>query len=289
MTAGGHLDRAAAVGPDTFGAGLEEAVRRFQARHGLEAKGVEPGVLSILFNALKNEAELLGGQLGLVSPILFLLIAIAVLVLIVVMSVVNGFERELQDRLLAMTAHGIIEHAEGELTDFEALCGFRPPADDIELLDRVKIREPERQVDAYPHELSGGQRQRVLVARALARRPRLLVMDEPTNDLDVETLELLEELLIDYQGTLLLVSHDRAFLNNVVTSTIVFEGDGQVAEYIGGYDDWLSQRSQGATERRPEKNGLKKARPKPKARLSQKLGYMSTNAIPTFSGGWWEK
>ena len=69
-------------------------------------------------------------------------------------------------------------------------------------------------------------------------------MDEPTNDLDIETLELLEELLVDYNGTLLLVSHDRAFLNNVVTSTIVFEGEGEVNEYDGGYDDWLRQRKQ---------------------------------------------
>jgi ATP-binding cassette subfamily F protein uup len=70
----------------------------------------------------------------------------------------------------------------------------------------------------------------------------VLVMDEPTNDLDIETLELLEELLLDYRGTLLLVSHDRAFLNNVVTSTMVLEGDGVINEYPGGYDDWLSQR-----------------------------------------------
>jgi len=70
----------------------------------------------------------------------------------------------------------------------------------------------------------------------------MLVLDEPTNDLDVDTLELLEELLTDYDGTLLLVSHDRTFLDNVVTSTIVFEGEGRVAEYVGGYDDWLRQR-----------------------------------------------
>ena len=74
----------------------------------------------------------------------------------------------------------------------------------------------------------------------------LLVMDEPTNDLDVETLELLEELLMDYHGTLLLVSHDRAFLDNVVTSTLVFEGDGRVGEYVGGYTDWLRQRQYSA-------------------------------------------
>jgi len=92
--------------------------------------------------------------------------------------------------------------------------------------------------------LSGGERNRLLLARLFTRPSNVLVLDEPTNDLDVETLDLLEELLMDYPGTLLLVSHDRAFLNNVVTSTIAFEGDGRVAEYVGGYDDWLRQRSE---------------------------------------------
>jgi ATP-binding cassette subfamily F protein uup len=90
--------------------------------------------------------------------------------------------------------------------------------------------------------LSGGERNRILLARLFAKPANVVVLDEPTNDLDVETLELLEELLVEYDGTVLLVSHDRAFLNNVVTSTIVFEGD-QVREYVGGYDDWLQQRS----------------------------------------------
>ncbi|MBT8419948.1 MAG: ATP-binding cassette domain-containing protein [Gammaproteobacteria bacterium] len=90
--------------------------------------------------------------------------------------------------------------------------------------------------------LSGGERNRLLLAKLFTRSANVLVMDEPTNDLDMETLELLEELLLDYKGTLLLVSHDRAFLNSVVTSTLVFEGDGRVAEYVGGYDDWLRQR-----------------------------------------------
>ena len=89
--------------------------------------------------------------------------------------------------------------------------------------------------------LSGGERNRLLLARLFAKPANVLVMDEPTNDLDLETLELLEELLLNYQGTLLLVSHDRAFLNNVVTSTLVFEGGGQIKEYVGGYDDWLWQ------------------------------------------------
>ncbi|MBI3811107.1 MAG: ATP-binding cassette domain-containing protein [Nitrospirae bacterium] len=86
--------------------------------------------------------------------------------------------------------------------------------------------------------LSGGERNRLLLARLFAQPANLLVMDEPTNDLDVETLELLEELLLDYQGTLLLVSHDRAFLDNAVTSTLVFEGGGRIGEYVGGYSDW---------------------------------------------------
>ncbi|MCP4660075.1 MAG: ATP-binding cassette domain-containing protein, partial [bacterium] len=90
--------------------------------------------------------------------------------------------------------------------------------------------------------LSGGERNRLLLARLFARPFNLLVMDEPTNDLDTETLELLEELLLDFSGTLLLVSHDRAFLDNVVTSTLVLEGDERVGEYVGGYSDWLRQR-----------------------------------------------
>ncbi len=91
--------------------------------------------------------------------------------------------------------------------------------------------------------LSGGERNRLLLAKLFTKPSNVLVLDEPTNDLDVETLELLEELLASYEGTLLLVSHDRSFLNNVVTGTLVFEGDGQIGEYAGGYDDWLSQRS----------------------------------------------
>ncbi len=90
--------------------------------------------------------------------------------------------------------------------------------------------------------LSGGERNRLLLAKLFAKPSNLLVMDEPTNDLDVETLELLEEMLIDYPGTLILVSHDRAFLDNVVTSSLVMEGNGRVGDYGGGYTDWLRQR-----------------------------------------------
>jgi ABC transport system ATP-binding/permease protein len=94
--------------------------------------------------------------------------------------------------------------------------------------------------------LSGGERNRLLLARLFARPFNVLVMDEPTNDLDIETLELLEERLATWAGTLLLVSHDRAFLDHVVTSTFVFEGEGRVHEYVGGYEDWLRQRRQAA-------------------------------------------
>ena len=90
--------------------------------------------------------------------------------------------------------------------------------------------------------LSGGERNRLLLAKLFTKPANVLVMDEPTNDLDLETLELLEELLLDFDGTLLLVSHDRAFLDNVVTSTLVFEGEGRVNAYVGGYQDWLRQR-----------------------------------------------
>jgi len=90
--------------------------------------------------------------------------------------------------------------------------------------------------------LSGGERNRLLLARLFTRTFNLLVLDEPTNDLDIETLDLLEELLNDFAGTLLLVSHDRAFLDNVVTSTLVLEGGGRVGEYVGGYTDWVRQR-----------------------------------------------
>jgi ATP-binding cassette subfamily F protein uup len=108
--------------------------------------------------------------------------------------------------------------------------------------------------------LSGGERNRLLLARLFTREANVLVLDEPTNDLDLETLDLLEELLAEFKGTLFLVSHDRAFLNRVVTSTIVFEGDGRIREYIGGYDDWLRQRPQ------PESDLKSKTRPKEKTR-----------------------
>ena len=99
--------------------------------------------------------------------------------------------------------------------------------------------------------LSGGERNRLLLARLFTRPANLLVLDEPTNDLDIETLELLEALLVDWPGTLLLVSHDRAFIDHVVTSTLVFEGEGRVQEYVGGYTDWMRQRRHPEPSRAP--------------------------------------
>jgi ATP-binding cassette subfamily F protein uup len=103
---------------------------------------------------------------------------------------------------------------------------------------------PTRRAHAPIRMLSGGERNRLLLARLFARPANVLVLDEPTNDLDIDSLELLENLLQDYSGTLLLVSHDRAFLDNVVTQTVAAEGDGRWREYVGGYTDWLRQRPQ---------------------------------------------
>jgi len=102
---------------------------------------------------------------------------------------------------------------------------------------------PPERINSPVKSLSGGERNRLLLARIFTRSANMLVLDEPTNDLDVDTLELLEDLLSDYTGTLLLVSHDRTFLDDVVTSTIVFEDGGEVVEYVGGYEDWERQRS----------------------------------------------
>ena len=125
--------------------------------------------------------------------------------------------------------------------------------------------------------LSGGERNRLLLARLFTKPSNVLVMDEPTNDLDMETLELLEDLLGDYAGTLLLVSHDREFLNNVVSSTLVFEGDGRIKEYAGGYDDWLRSRpaieSARAEVKTESKSDAKVEVKQPSAKQSRRLSY----------------
>jgi ATP-binding cassette subfamily F protein uup len=128
--------------------------------------------------------------------------------------------------------------------------------------DTVTVNGRSRHVNAYLRDflfpsdralspvkaLSGGERNRLLLARLFTRPVNLLILDEPTNDLDLETLELLEAQLVGWSGTLLIVSHDRAFLDNVVTSTFVFEGNGRVRQYVGGYEDWVRQRTAEAAE-----------------------------------------
>jgi ATP-binding cassette subfamily F protein uup len=139
---------------------------------------------------------------------------------------------------------------------------------------------PPAQILAPVRSLSGGEHNRLLLAKLFSVPSNVLVLDEPTNDLDTETLELLEERILDYGGTILLVSHDRAFLNNVVTSTIVFEGAGRLEEYVGGYDDWLSQRRAQAM---PEAQQVATKQEKPKTertmREKRKLSFKETREL----------
>jgi len=133
---------------------------------------------------------------------------------------------------------------------------------------------------------SGGERNRLLLARLFARPANCLVLDEPTNDLDIETLELLEGLLVAYQGTLFLVSHDRCFLDNVVTQVIAFEGDGRVNEYVGGYADW-QQRQTVLARSAPERTVIaKSSKPSGKAgqASSRRLGYKEQRELEALPG-----
>jgi len=170
------------------------------------------------------------------------------------------------DGRLSVTISGRSKHVAGYLQDF--------------------LFPPER-LQSPVSTLSGGERNRLLLARLFTQPANLLVMDEPTNDLDVETLELLEELLLDYQGTLLLVSHDRAFLDNVVTSTLVFEGDGHIGEYVGGYSDWLRQRQAAARESTrpattagPSKSSPSEAKPAGKPKKLSYKDQRELDALP---------
>ena len=158
-----------------------------------------------------------------------------------------------------VTANGRSRHVNAHLADF-----LFPPE---------RAQSPVRA-------LSGGERNRLLLARLFTRPANVLVLDEPTNDLDLETLELLEAQLVDWPGTLLLVSHDRAFLDNVITSTLVFEGGGRVREYVGGYEDWLRQRStdvEGLTREAVRstraKSSSRDAEPQERADSARKLSY----------------
>jgi ATP-binding cassette subfamily F protein uup len=132
--------------------------------------------------------------------------------------------------------------------------------------------------------LSGGERNRLLLARIFARPSNLLVLDEPTNDLDIESLELLEEMLMDYPGTLLVVSHDRSFLNNVVTSVLAFEGDGRVTEYVGGYDDWLAQRPRPAERVEREKAAPRRPATGDARTRERRLGYQEKRELEALPG-----
>jgi ATP-binding cassette subfamily F protein uup len=128
---------------------------------------------------------------------------------------------------------------------------------------------------------SGGEKNRLMLAKILSQPANLLVLDEPTNDLDVETLELLEEMLVDYTGTVILISHDRTFLNNIVSSTIVMEGNGVIEQYIGGYDDYLRQRS----EQLEQKNKVKTTTPSSKQKKVQtKLSYNDQRVLNELPG-----
>jgi ATP-binding cassette subfamily F protein uup len=156
-----------------------------------------------------------------------------------------------------VTVGGARRHVHGYLEDF--------------LFPGERARTPVRA-------LSGGERNRLLLARLFTRSFNLLVMDEPTNDLDIETLDLLEELLLEYAGTLILVSHDRAFLDAVVTSTLVLEGNGRVGEYAGGYTDWVRQRR--AIEATPAARPSRPSpAPAPRADRKRRLTFKETREL----------
>ena len=142
---------------------------------------------------------------------------------------------------------------------------------------------PTRRANAPIRMLSGGERNRLLLARLFARPANVLVLDEPTNDLDIDSLELLENMLQDYSGTLLLVSHDRAFLDNVVTQTIAAEGGGRWREYVGGYTDWLRQRPQ-ARVSAPSKPTVVGAPADPAPAPKRKLSYKEQRELETLPG-----
>jgi ATP-binding cassette subfamily F protein uup len=133
-----------------------------------------------------------------------------------------------------VVVNGVEKHVLGYLADF--------------LFPRERARSPVKS-------LSGGERNRLLLARLFARPSNVLVLDEPTNDLDIETLELLEELIAAFDGTVLLVTHDRTFLDNVVTSTLAFEGEGRVVESVGGYEDYLRQSAAARASVAPSRRG----------------------------------
>ncbi len=178
-------------------------------------------------------------------------------------------DRSVADNLAAgaehVTVHGHPRHVLGYLDDW--------------LFDAQRAKTPVRA-------LSGGERNRLLLARQFLKPSNLLVLDEPTNDLDIETLELLEQRLIEYTGTVIVVSHDRRFLDNVVTSTLAYEGRGHFVEYAGGYSDWQSQRAQagkGASETSPA-DAPKPSRGKDKPKGPRRLSYKEKHELEALPG-----
>jgi len=129
--------------------------------------------------------------------------------------------------------------------------------------------------------LSGGERNRLLLAKLFIIPSNVLVLDEPTNDLDAETLDLLEDRLLEYDGTILMVSHDREFLNNVVTSTVVFEGEGRLREFVGGYDDWIMQRDASTEPLKAMASKEQKQKTERLPRQKQKLTFRETRELET--------
>ncbi|HEX7139013.1 MAG TPA: ATP-binding cassette domain-containing protein [Vicinamibacterales bacterium] len=162
-----------------------------------------------------------------------------------------------------VTANGRTRHVNAYLSDF--------------LFSKERAQSPVRA-------LSGGERNRLLLARLFTRPSNVLVLDEPTNDLDIETLELLEEELVEWPGTLILVSHDRAFLDNVVTSTFAFEGDGRVREHVGGYQDWLAQRPRAELAAAPRRVGAPASARAASSLASAKPRRLSYNEQREFAG-----
>ncbi len=182
------------------------------------------------------------------------------------------------------------ESLDGNITLSEALTGGS--GDQVSVAGQNKhvisymkdfLFQPE-QIGTVVSALSGGERGRLMLARALAKPSNLLLLDEPTNDLDLETLDLLQEMLADYPGTVLLVSHDRDFLDRVVTSTIAYEGRGQWLEYAGGYSDMLAQRGRPSQEDVPAAAVKPKTAAKGKQNNSRKLSFKDKHALEILPG-----
>ena len=185
---------------------------------------------------------------------------------------------------------GLFAGAGEDVTLWEALTGDAPGRN-----DQVMVRGKPRHVVGYLKEflfaeaqargpvsaLSGGERARLLLARLMARDSNLLVLDEPTNDLDVETLDLLEELVADYDGTVLLVSHDRDFIDRVASTTIAMEGDGRAVVYAGGWTDYRSQRREAPAQTKPKSVEPRTAAPAPAVERTGKLSFRDRYRLDT--------